>query len=282
MTRVAVGVILLLFFGCASDAGNGSEEKTSGSFDEDLAALCSETTSAKDSAVSGQGLGEDLDSVLAAHQDLESALAELEPPPERADAFDAYLAELGVYVDAMERGYDEEEEDAEALGALVDNARSAVELEELADPARIPEDCPPGADVSVHNTLFVTEANLGCYELSEDLLVAGPIQTPKTAKGIGIVVDLGKSVSAGIAGVIRRADSPDGDDRIPVDELIQANKKRFLAVEALANTFRSADFAAYKQAAKRLKTISRRADRLASSVGLVHCAEVFNLLPFWR
>ena len=272
MRRAAFTAILvfLILGGCSSSERNGPEDSASSdSFEQDLADLCAETAAVEDRAISGNDIDENLDRVATSHRELEAALVHLEPPAEKAESFDAYLAELSVFVDAMELGYGDAQDSHGRLEALVDNARSAVELKELAEPAGIPEECPPGADSSVHNTLFVTEVNLGCFELGDDLLVAGPIAPPKSAKGISLVLDLGKRVSAGIAQVIRRAASPEVDDRIPVRELIQANKKRFLAVEDLADTFRTADFDAYKQAASRLKTISRSADRLALSVGLV-------------
>ncbi len=253
------------------------------SYDREVRELCAPTADV-DSDVLTSGdpadIADSLERVTKVHVELLRALEDLDPPPEREASFDAYVTELVNYVDAMKRGYiGEEDDDRAALAAIVDGAESGIALRELADDASLPGECPPLAGTNVHNTLFVAKANLGCFDLGEDVLSSGPIEMPDTARQISLVLELGRRVSAGIAGVIRRADSS-AVEEIPVDELVKANRERFKAVEDLADAFGAADYGVYKKASSRLERVSRRADRLALSVGLIHCANVFNLLPF--
>ena len=274
-------LLALALCACASggDAPNASTEDEAPDFADEVRNLCAAAPEEEEALLEGSDLTENLKQVAEARAELIAALGELQVPPEREASFEAYLDELENYADAMARGTSEGDDRA-AYQALVEGAESGVALSELADEADLPEECPPPAGTDVHNTLFVTKANLGCYEIGEDLLAAGPIEAPKSAKAISLVLELGKRVAAGIAREVREADAPGVDERIPVDELIDANKKRFMAVVGLGNTFGNADYDAYKQAAKRLKSVSREADRLALSVGLIQCAKVFNLLPF--
>jgi hypothetical protein len=66
---------------------------------------------------------------------------------------------------------------------------------------------------------------------------------------------------------------------IPVKRLIRSSKKRFDAIDALAATFDSGDFHAYRKAAKRLTKTSREVDRKMVSYGLVLCAKAFSVVP---
>lgn len=281
--KALVLLVTALLCACGSGGGGTARDPAAqeGSFDDDVRAACAETAEVEADQTFSENeaaIQEDLDQILDAHVELQTALADLDPPSDRADAFDAYLAELESYVAAMKQGHGASD-DRDRLQGLVDGAESGIELREHADDAALPDECPPSASTNVHNTLFVTEANLGCFDLGKDVLSAGPPKTPESPKEVALVLELGARVSGGIAGVIRGADSPGVED-IPVDELVAANKARFEAVKGLARTFTRADFGAYKRAAKRLEEVSKRADELALSVGLIHCAEVFSLLPF--
>jgi hypothetical protein len=287
--KVLVIASALVFGACGfgDDSGDSNDRDMGpGSFDNNLREICAQTADEEAGVLdveSESDLSENLEQVAKAHVELRDAFSELDPPPERESSFSAYLIELDEYVTAMERGYLDGEDPRIILESIVDQAQSGIALRDLADKAGLPDECPPLAGTNVHNTLFVAEANLSCFELGEDVLAGGPIElsNPPKPKEVSLVLDLGRRVTARIAGVIRNAETP-GVQEIPVDALVRANRERFEAVNGLADALRSGDFDSYENASKRLAAVSRRADQLAMSVGLLHCARVFNLLPFYR
>jgi hypothetical protein len=261
--------------------GDAAAPTESTASDDEILNLCG-TAAARDLGAldsdSMKDIAENLQEVIDAHRDLLSALEEADPPEGSEAGREDYVAELGTYVDAMERGYGDEGSDRDALAALVEIAESGIELEELRDDAGLPEQCPPGTEMDMHNTLFVATANLGCFDLGHEVLEADVPEKPESAKEISLVLQLAQRLSAGIAEVILDADSPEVDE-IPVEELVEAQKARIQAVEGLANAY-GERYAVFKAAGKELQRASRRADELALSVGLIHCAKAFSLLPF--
>ena len=283
--RVAASLCFLGLPACAeadNDADGTPEPSTASVSADDFRAevekLCDPVSDMHDDALDtgGSGIEESVEEVIEAEIDLKEDLETLDPPDDQEGAFAEYLEQYGRYVEASKTIVNSEDPRT-ILAAAVEGAEVAVSLEEAAMAAGLPESCPPVAGVDVHNNLFVARANLGCFDLSEDISVAGSIETPQTAREADLLLDLGEQVSAGIARVLEEADSPGVED-IPVEKMIKANKKRFLAIRDFRRAF-DEGYKEFRAVGDRFETVSKAADKLMLSYGLVECARVFSLLP---
>ncbi|HEX2196468.1 MAG TPA: hypothetical protein VHJ76_06035 [Actinomycetota bacterium] len=266
---------------CADDGGTVAGEATpAADFRSEVAELCAPVTDREERLLDGDSLAELREAsaeLTQAELDLAADLRALEAPTDVSDEVDAYADVLERYAEAIARSVDDRA-GSRAYGPIVKAARLSARLDEAAAAADLPVECPPLAGFDAGNTLFVAKANRECSELRDDLLSAGRIERPRTAEEIALVLDLGQRVSAGIARAVERS-APDGALEIEVKRIIRANKKRFLALAAVEQSFRDGDFGAYNKATRKLVRVSATADRKMLSLGLVACARVFGLIP---
>jgi hypothetical protein len=125
--------------------------------------------------------------------------------------------------------------------------------------------------------LFVARANLECHDLIED--VGGePFDPPRTAKEVGLMIDIARRLTARIAGAVEDSATPGMDERL-VKKVVKWNKKRFDAIDALVETIRDGDYRTYREAGRKLAKVSRKVDRKMLSLGLVYCAKAFGVIP---
>lgn len=253
------------------EPGKDAESAAPADLMDEIETLCApvadeheELTDVEDAA----GYRESAEALAEAEHELAESLRELDAPPEveaYADALDDYAA---AYEAAAE---------AESLDEVVTASRTGVELDEAARAAGLPDECPPPASVDVDNDLFVAKANRECFGLVED---AGgePFDAPSTADEVALMIDLARRLTVGIAQAVRDSATPNVTG-IPVKKIIRLNKKRFQAINALAGTFESGDYGEYRKAGRKLRKVSRKADREMASVGLFYCAKAFDVIP---
>lgn len=281
--RALVSVAVLLA-ACRGDTDTAPGQSAPAGFRAEAEALCAPVAERVDrlfeagSAGALHRAGEDLRN---AELNLADRLRALDAPAGMGDELEAYTETLQRYAEAGPSPVDviaDRRGARESLVDVVDDARLGIRLEEAAAAAGLPPECPPGAGVDVDNGLFVAKANLRCFDLRKDVTAAGPIEPPRTAEEVALVLDLARRLSAGIARAVERS-APEGVLEMPVKEIIRANKKRFLALGELGQTFRDADFGAYKRVSRKLVRISRKADRKMLSLALVQCAKAFGPIP---
>ncbi|HEX2050728.1 MAG TPA: hypothetical protein VHJ34_08870 [Actinomycetota bacterium] len=213
-----------------------------------------------------------------AEAELVDAIGRLEPPDGAGEHF-------ARYVDALER-YTSAASDASAgsgdararLTAAVEAARAGVGLEDAAATADVPDECPPPPGVDAHNTLFAARANLACFDIGTEMRAAGPFDAPATAREVVTALELGERVTAGIAAAVRSAATRQVDG-LPVDDIIETSRRRFMALATLRTTFEKGNYAAYRAANRELRTVTAEADRLLLSVGLLECSKALGSLP---
>ncbi len=273
---------LAVLAACAGDSetDDAAPATPAADFRTEAAALCGPVAEQEERLLDAGGI----DDLREATRELGRAELQLAADLRALDASPDVAAEVDAYADMLERYSKahtrsvEQTESAEPYAAIVQAARIGVSLDEAAAAADLPPDCPPAAGVNVHNGLFVAKANRGCHRLREDVSSAGPIETPRTAEEVALVLDLAQRLTAGIARAVERA-APSDALELPVKQIIRASKKRFRALGDLRQTFAEADFGAYKEASRELRRISRKADRKMLSLGLIACVKAFGEIP---
>lgn len=280
-----VVMVCLLAASCAErkpagDPGQATESAPAEDVSDRLEELCTPVAEAHDELYEIEDRRDYVEASRAlseAKRDLAHALGDLDAPgvDEYALALEAYARTLQEQAEATTGGGAASQ--AEALDAVVATAKAEVRLEEAAEAAGLPDECPPPSSVDPDNGVFVAKANRACFDLYED---AGgePFDTPKTPEEVALTLDLGRRLSAGIARAVRDATSP-GVEGIPVKKIIRMNNERFQSIGDVAETFESGDYGDFRTAARKLAKVSRKAGREMLSVGLVYCAKASSIVP---
>lgn len=280
-----VVMVCLLAASCAErkpagDPGQAAESAPAEDVSDRLEELCTPVAEAHDELyeIEDQSDYVEASSALSeAKRDLAQALRDLDAPgvDEYAQALEAYAQALEEQSEATTGG--EAASQAEALDTVIATAKAEVRLGEAAEAADLPDECPPPSSIDPDNGVFVAKANRACFDLYED---AGgePFETPRTPEEVALTLDLGRRLSAGIARAVRDATSP-GVEGIPVKKVIRLNKKRFEAIDAVAATFESGDYRDFQKAGRKLAKVSREAERVMLSIGLVYCSKASSLVP---
>ena len=278
-----VCAVALLAASCADDGSptgsdGASQSAAPAGFMDEVEALCApvlEQYGAYEGAETAEDIREFSDGLAEAERDLVEGLRTLDAPPDIEEDFDAYVDALEESSQARRTGEGATKE--ESLEGLVASTKAEIRMDDIATGAGLPDECPPPASYDLDNTLFVARANLECFRLLED---AGGEQfdPPQTATEVALTLDLARRVTVGIAKAVKRS-APSGVLDMPLKKIVWLSKRRFQAINALEETFESGDYRAYREAGPKLMKVSRKIHRELLSLGLVYCAQAFNVIP---